>query len=118
MPATSPVAWSRSTSSARLTCATRACARTPLDCARSLTCWASCATPGPRSPSVMDLGPYEELVALAESERALALDGRWGELSDLLDRRGAVMAALPAQDPEAARPLLARALAAHAQAHA
>jgi hypothetical protein len=66
----------------------------------------------------MDLGPYEELVALAESERALALDGRWSELSDLLDRRGAVMAALPAEDPEAARPLLVRALAAHAQAHA
>jgi hypothetical protein len=66
----------------------------------------------------MDLGPYEELVALAESERTLALDGRWSELSDLLDRRGAVMAALPARDPEEARPLLVRALAAHAQAHA
>jgi hypothetical protein len=66
----------------------------------------------------MSLAPYEALVALAEEERSLALDGRWSELSDLLDRRGAVMAALPADDPAAARPLLERALAAHAQAHA
>jgi hypothetical protein len=66
----------------------------------------------------MSLAPYQALVALAEEERALALDGRWDELSDLLDRRGAVMAALPADDPAAARPLLERALAAHAQAHA
>jgi hypothetical protein len=66
----------------------------------------------------MTLAPYEALVALAEQERALALDGRWSELSDLLDRRGAVMAALPADDPADARPLLERALAAHAQAHA
>ena len=66
----------------------------------------------------MSLAPYQALVAMAEEERALALDGRWDELSDLLDRRGAVMAALPADDPAAARPLLERALAAHAQAHA
>src|SRR4051812_5051671 len=90
----------------------------PRASARSPSCSASCATPGPRSSSPMDLGPYEELVALAESERALALDGRWSDLSALPDRRGAVMAALPAHDPEAARPLLVRALAAHAQAHA
>jgi hypothetical protein len=66
----------------------------------------------------MDLAPYEVLVALAEQERALALDGRWSELSELLDRRATVMAALPREDPPAARPLLERALAAHAQAHA
>jgi hypothetical protein len=66
----------------------------------------------------MELAPYEALVALAEQERALALDGRWSELADLLDRRATVIAALPAEDPAAARPLLERALAAHAQAHA
>jgi hypothetical protein len=66
----------------------------------------------------MNLAPYEVLVALAEQERALALDGRWSELSELLDRRAAVIAALPPEDPAEARPLLERALAAHAQAHA
>jgi hypothetical protein len=66
----------------------------------------------------MSLAPYEALVALAEQERSLALDGRWDELSDLLARRAAVMGALPSIDPVAARPLLARALSAHAQAHA
>jgi len=66
----------------------------------------------------MSLAPYEALVALAEQERTFALDGRWSELSDLLDRRATVMDALPAADPAAARPLLERALAAHAQAHA
>jgi len=66
----------------------------------------------------LGLAPYEALVALAEQERSLALDGRWSELSDLLERRASVMAALPAEDPAAARPLLERALAAHAQAHA
>ena len=64
------------------------------------------------------LAPYEALVALAEEERALALDGRWTELTDLLDRRAAVIAALPMRDPDGSRPLLERALAAHAQAHA
>src|SRR5437773_2149974 len=66
----------------------------------------------------MSLAPYEALVDLAEQERTLALDGRWSELSDLLDRRADVMAQLPARDPDSARPLLERALAAHAQAHA
>ena len=66
----------------------------------------------------MTLAPYEVLVALAEQERSLAFDGRWSDLSDLLDQRASVMAQLPAQDPAAARPLLERALAAHAQAHA
>jgi hypothetical protein len=66
----------------------------------------------------MSLAPYAALVELAEQERALALDGRWSELADLLDRRAAVIGALPAEDPAAARPLLERALAAHAQAHA
>jgi len=66
----------------------------------------------------MTLAPYETLVALAEQELALALDGRWTELTELLERRSAVIAALPADDPAAARPLLERALAAHAQAHA
>jgi hypothetical protein len=66
----------------------------------------------------VSLAPYEALVALAEQERALALDGRWSELSELLDRRATVIAALPPEDPAAARPLLERALAAHAQAHA
>lgn len=66
----------------------------------------------------MTLAPYEALVELAEEERALALDGRWTELTDLLDRRAAVIAALPERDPAAARPLLERALAAHAHAHA
>jgi hypothetical protein len=63
------------------------------------------------------LAPYEALVALAEEERELALDGRWGELDGVLERRAAVLAALPHHDPVAARPLLERALAAHAQAH-
>jgi hypothetical protein len=66
----------------------------------------------------LSLAPYEALVSLAEQERALALDGRWSELSELLERRASVMAALPAEDPAAAQPLLERALSAHAQAHA
>ena len=66
----------------------------------------------------MTLAPYEALVALAEEERTLALDGRWTELTGLLERRAAVIGALPEHDPAAARPLLERALAAHAQAHA
>jgi hypothetical protein len=66
----------------------------------------------------LSLAPYEALVALAEEERTLALDGRWTELSELLGRRGAALATLPDRDPAAARPLLERALAAHAQAHA
>jgi hypothetical protein len=63
------------------------------------------------------LAPYEALVALAEEERELALNGRWDELDGVLERRAAVIAALPQRDPAAARPLLERALAAHAQAH-
>jgi hypothetical protein len=66
----------------------------------------------------LSLAPYEALVALAERERELVFDARWSELSDLLARRADVIAALPATDPAAARPLLERALAAHAQAHA
>jgi hypothetical protein len=65
----------------------------------------------------LSLAPYQALVALAEEERALALDGRWDDLQGVLDRRAAVIASLPAADPVDARPLLERALAAHAQAH-
>jgi hypothetical protein len=57
----------------------------------------------------MNLAPYEALVALAEQERALALDGRWSELCDLLDRRAAVMDALPADDQAHAAMTTARA---------
>ena len=66
----------------------------------------------------MSLAPYEALVQLAERERTLALDGHFEELDGVLDRRAAVMAALPAAAPLAARPLLERALAIQGEAQA
>jgi len=53
------------------------------------------------------IAAYEELLARAESELALACEGRWGELAAAGAERARVAAALPPA-PAAARPLLER----------
>src|SRR4051794_23684557 len=53
---------------------------------------------------------YARLVELAHREHELAAGGRVAELPALQEEREALVASLPAQAPEAARPHLERAL--------
>jgi hypothetical protein len=53
------------------------------------------------------LEPWQDLLARAESERALAAEGRWEELAAAGAERVRLAMALPAPSPEA-RPLLER----------
>jgi hypothetical protein len=53
------------------------------------------------------VNPWEDLLALAEREHALALEGRWEELAEAGAERSRAAAALPAPTP-AVRPLLER----------
>jgi hypothetical protein len=57
------------------------------------------------------LGPYEQLLALAERERDLVQAGRAEELEEVMAARAAVVAELPVRPPREAAELLARALA-------
>lgn len=58
---------------------------------------------------------YDDLLALAERERALLADGAWEELAALDAQRRDVIARLPAVAPASARAVLERALALQAQ---
>jgi hypothetical protein len=53
--------------------------------------------------------PYRALVALAEREYALVVGGETDGLAELAAERAALVAALPAQAPQAAVPALERA---------
>ena len=57
------------------------------------------------------IGLYDELVALAEREHALVVEGAWEELAAVDARRREVLASLPAVAPVAARGVLERAAA-------
>jgi hypothetical protein len=61
---------------------------------------------------------YRTLAELAETERDLALAGRYDELEAVQARRNAVVEGLPVQPPAAAELHLRRAAAAQAQATA
>ncbi|HWI07584.1 MAG TPA: hypothetical protein VNT54_08720 [Solirubrobacteraceae bacterium] len=58
---------------------------------------------------------YDELLALAEREHALVVEGAWEELAALDLRRREIAARLPAVAPAAARGALERAHAVQAQ---
>ena len=57
------------------------------------------------------ISAYHELLALAEREHGLVVDGAWEELAAVDARRREVLAALPAAAPVAARDVLERASA-------
>jgi hypothetical protein len=59
--------------------------------------------------------PYERLAALVESERDHAVAGRIDELRELQAREAALVAVLPEQAPDGARPYLLRAATARAE---
>ena len=60
------------------------------------------------------MGPWQDLLARAEHELALAREGRWEELAEAGAERVRLSAALPAPSP-AVGPLLERALRLQAQ---
>jgi hypothetical protein len=60
------------------------------------------------------MSPYEALAHLAERELELVSAGSLDDLPALHERRDALMAALPADPPAAARPALERAAAVQA----
>jgi hypothetical protein len=71
-------------------------------------------SPAGQSAGEATLEPYARLAALAEAERDHAVAGRIDELRDVQAQRAALVAALPADAPEGARPHLIRAAAAQA----
>jgi hypothetical protein len=60
------------------------------------------------------VNPWQDLLARAEAEHALAREGRWEELAEAGAERARLAAALPAPTP-AARPLLERLAVVQAQ---
>ena len=64
------------------------------------------------------MSPYAQLAAMAETERDLALAGRYDELAAVQARRASLFASLPDRPPAEAEPHLRRAAAAQAPATA
>jgi hypothetical protein len=71
----------------------------------------------PAGPSAREAesDPSERLAALVESERDHAVAGRIDELREIQAQEAALVAALPEQAPDGARPYLLRAAAARAE---